>query len=179
MLINSLKSSTRKLGYLQLIFSVLACFMKLVTINKNYINFLRTIDTRVLPNDATNVRPYLGGVLYRGKYSYYIPLSTKSGASDFIVNFSDGLGSINFERMIPLMGAHNSKIKLLPDNKLFEIFERQLGVIENNKSQIRKFAETVYIKKSTNGLTAEQNKKIVNFKLLEKNCQDFSPSVTY
>ena len=88
--------------------------LSIVTIDKEYCNYLRTFDKRVSYNYGTKEnRPYVGVLFMVNGLEYFAPLSSpkpkhlkmKNGL-DFLKLDDGKLGAINFNNMIPVTGSN-------------------------------------------------------------------------
>lgn len=167
--------------------------VSIYTVSSDYINFLRSIDSRVLENEKNfgNIRKYVGVLFKIDNYDYFVPLSSPK-PSDYVcidgiktirhsvvpiyriiecsedkINF---LGKLKFSSMIPVPP---SQLTLLDITSLTEDYKT---LIFNQIRHIRKkitilqnrHAKVIYNQKKANYPNINYLNDTVDFKKLEQ-----------
>ena len=145
---------------------------------------LPSVKNRKVQLNKKAKRPYVGIVLYVGKFRYFAPLESlkenhkniKSG--NHLLKLDNGnLGLIGFNNMIPI---HDSAliefdIDSEPDTKYAELLKRQVTWINRNKATVLTHANKTYY-----AVVNNKNKFLVsiscNFKNLERACKHYNSS---
>lgn len=155
--------------------------LKLYRIEDKYIRYLRSRDTRVQDN-KNRKRPYVGVVLYVGKFRYFVPMESpkpnhaKMKSGKHLLRIDGGrLGILGFNNMIPV---HNSAIiefdiNKETDTKYAELLKRQVTWINKHKADVMDHALKTYYAASKNN--AFLSKICCDFKILEKACKQYNP----
>jgi len=167
--------------------------VSIYTVNTDYIEFLRSVDSRVLENEKNfgNLRKYVGVLFKINNYDYFVPLSSPK-PSDYV--YMDGfktirhsvvpiyriietsedkinfLGKLKFSSMIP---APPSQLTLLDITSLTEDYKT---LIFNQIRHIRKkltvlqnrHAKVIYNQKKANYANINYLNDTVDFKKLEQ-----------
>ena len=151
--------------------------MKLYYINKNYINYLRQYDDKVMYKDF---RPYVGIIYEKKDKKYFLPITSTNYKKQY---FSDGKSKFNPLTMVSINNGKLGTIKLnvaIPvnnwDYRLIDVYK-----IKNDKKR-RKLIKIS--KKITNDKFCNKIKNKFDFlfnninkdkyKSLRKNCCDFN-----
>ena len=172
--------------------------MKIYEIDKEYINYLHSFDSRVEKSTAEHYkfsRKYLGVVLNVNNFKYFAPLSSTKSHKDF---FPDGkirpsviplirithinkdesislLGKIQLNNMIPVINDNIIKVYDLnkeKDIKYKNMVLNQIEFINKNEKLITKNANILYNNKIKN-LDIGYINNTVNFKLLEEKALEY------
>lgn len=174
--------------------------LKLYSISDEYIEWLRNDFPNVYSNkigSRNHTRKYVGVVISIEKYSYYIPLSSPKD-SDYqiagedkvikksiipivriVIKNSSGKkelkGTLRISHMIP---APMSQLTLYDinneeDEKYKDLIINEMIFIRKNQDKIINYANTLYKQKQIEDLTAGYIKYTLDFKLLEKKCDEF------
>lgn len=157
--------------------------LKLYRVSDKYIRFLKGLDSRVQDNKDRR-RPYVGVVLYVGKFRYFVPMESpkpnhanvKSGRH--LMKLDNGkLGLLGFNNMIPI---HESALIQFniddePDVRYAELLRRQVSVINRNKADIYDHATKTYY-----SVVNKKNDFLIgiccDFKKLESACKRYNPN---
>ena len=171
--------------------------MKLYMVTDKYINYLRDFDNKVYDNkeDMRKVmRKYLGIVLKINEMNYYIPMSSpkKSDYKDNNIRKSivpivriisneeiDNIpvlkGTLRISNMIPVPDSelilYEPKDEKDKDYKI--LIEKELEFIDKNEEMIKRYASIIY-KQKINNYDVSYIKNVVDFKLLEKKCREYT-----
>lgn len=125
--------------------------MKFYNLKDDYIQFLRTFDTKVAENKHES-RPYVGVVFQIGAIKYYAPFTSPKPKHQRMKNGKDfrkinqGIyGAINFNNMIPVP---NSALLLKdidnePDQQYKRLLQNQYNAIKADRCAIQKTAENL------------------------------------
>ncbi len=157
--------------------------MKLYTVDKNYMEYLKTIDNRV--SDCSGMkekRPFIGIVLNINNINYFAPLSspkdkflTMKNMEDFIRINNGQYGAINLNNMIPvdtkLLTKINLKIEQDDDlelKKYKSLLIKQINWINKNQSIIKNKALKLYLKIINDEARESLKKRCIDFKIIEK-----------
>jgi len=148
------------------------------TVEIEYINYLREIDSRVpitLKTDNSKLRPLIGVVLEINDSKFYAPLSSpkpkhysmKTG-QDFIKINSGIYGVINLNNMIPVLDKYITEIDVngINDIKYMNLLRNQLDWCNANRDFIIKKATKLYNTICSGNARAELENRCCNFKLL-------------
>lgn len=157
--------------------------LRIYRIEDKYIQFLRTKDSRVQLNKNKR-RPYIGVVLYVGKYRYFVPMESpkpnhaKIKAGKHILKLQNGeLGLLGFNNMVPV---HESALIAFdinnePDEKYKQLLLRQVTVCNRMKADIQNHASRTYF-----DVVNKKNEFLLkiscDFKKLEKACAKYDPN---
>lgn len=158
--------------------------MKFYTVNDDYINYLKTIDTRV-PNNYNGKRPYIGVLLIINNHDYFAPLTSYKPQQDNIKNNitiyklhekdneSNKLGMIHLNNMIPIINSHLKPVIFKEQNDFYKrILMKQLEFIKSSQNEIIDRANKLY-KAVTVTKESHFCKLSCDFKLLEKHYKNF------
>lgn len=125
--------------------------MQFYNIKDDYIQFLRTFDTKVAENKHES-RPYVGVVFQIGVIEYYAPFTSpklkhqkmKNG-KDFRKIKQGKYGAINFNNMIPV--PHSAlllkDINAEPDQQYKRLLQNQFVAIKDDWDAIQKTAKNL------------------------------------
>lgn len=159
--------------------------MKFYTISNRYINYLKTIDSKV-PNNYSGSRPYIGILLEINGHKYLAPLTSYKEKQDKIPankltvfklhekgNESNKLGMINLNNMIPIIEKEISVIDFNEqDYKYAILLTFQINFIDSHQSSIIEKANKLY-EIVTVAKKEHFCKLSCDFTLLEKHYKDF------
>lgn len=157
--------------------------LKIYRIKDKYIHYLKNRDNRVQDNKDKR-RPYVGIVLYVGKYKYFVPMESpkpnhaniKSG--NHLLKLDGGqLGLLGFNNMIPVNESAliSFNIDEEEDIKYAELLRRQVSYINKNKSAVYSRASKTYYN-AVKGNNKFLNNICCNYKELEKACDRYNPN---
>lgn len=157
--------------------------LKLYRISDQYIRFLKSRDNRVQDNKGRK-RPYVGVVLYVGKFRYFVPMeSPKPGhakikAGHHIMKIADGrYGILGFNNMIPVReeALISFNIDEEPNVQYANLLRRQISFINRHKAEVYDHANQTYIR-----VVDKSNKFLLtiscDFKKLERACRQYDPN---
>lgn len=161
---------------------------KIVTINKDYCNYLRTFDEKVSYNFGNKEnRPYVGILFKLNNVEYFAPLSSPKSKHlkmkntiDFLKLDSGKLGAINFNNMIPVTNANYTLIsfdnisKSPAELKYIILLKNQLAAINTNYFEIIDKSCRLYDLYITNRLPKNIKDRCCNFPLLEEKCMEYN-----
>jgi len=161
--------------------------LKLYTITDEYIDYLRTFDSKILFNKNSK-RKYLGTVLTISNYNYVVPLSSPKEKDYFyvdgvktikkdsmpiiriIVENNELKGTLRFSNMFPAPDKVLTYYNINNENDInYKILIiKELVFINSIAEKIRKHAKVIYTQKINNYEHFHYIKNTVDFKLLEK-----------
>ncbi len=158
-------------------------------VDKEYVNYLHSIDNRVQNIEySERLKPYIGIILEIYDYKYYVPISStkkkyynvKSNIDLYKIKNNDKiLGVLNLNNMIPIKEKYIKKLKYseieqyrrfknkVDKEKYINLLNRELQIINKEQEEIKKNAEKLYnyiIKRPKSNIA----KRCCNFKLLEE-----------
>ncbi len=116
--------------------------LKLVIIDTDYCNYLRTFDSKVAYNyGKKDTRPFIGVLFNIGKLEYFAPLyspkpkhMSMKNTMDFFKIDNGQLGAINFNNMIPV----TNKNYIIPNlNKLPKNISDILNIVTKTIKMIK------------------------------------------
>lgn len=159
-------------------------------IDKNYINFLKTFDSKV-PNISYLSRDKFvcGVVLFINGHNYYAPISSKHNLqkTNFIIydKNNQAISSIRFCFMFPAISSALSRININQYRYSTNKADRDYGKLmlteyifcNKNKKDVLKKAQLVY--KNCNIGVPVYKFNCCDFKLLEANYLNYVPNTTY
>lgn len=162
--------------------------LKLVKIDKEYCNYLRKYDKKVIYNyDIKENRPFIGVLFEVEKCKYFAPLSspkekhkTMKNNVDFLKIDNGKLGAINFNNMIPVEENNIELIDIKKDSQNLEekeyskLMQKQIYWLNRNKEILFSKAHKLYIKYINNKLNLKIKERCCNFKLLEEKCIEYN-----
>lgn len=151
-------------------------------ISDHYINYLRSIDSRVQHNKGQH-RPYVGVVLSINMVDYYVPLESpkpnhkniKSGGP--VLKLDDGkLGIMGFNNMIPVVPSCliPFNIQQIDDEKYKNLLINQLAYCNKNSDTILRRAEVTYRKQISGRVPLYEN-ICCDFRKLERKSKKYDP----
>lgn len=156
--------------------------LKICRIEDRYIRYLQSRDKRV-QNNKNKRRPYVGVVLYVGKFQYFVPMESpkpnhaniKSGKH--LLKIDGGkLGLLGFNNMIPVHNAALIKFDIddVSDKQYAELLRRQAAWINKNKANILDHAARTYYEVVQNN-NAFLKRISCDFEKLEQACHKYNP----
>jgi len=158
--------------------------MKFYTVDDDYINYLKTIDTKV-PNNYNGKRPYVGVLLVINGHDYFAPLTSYKPQQDSIKNNitiyklhekgneDNKLGMIHLNNMIPIINTHLKPVIFTEQSHFYKkILMKQLDFIKSNQNEIVDKANKLY-KTVTMNKDPHFCKLSCDFTLLEKHYKNF------
>ena len=174
--------------------------LRLYSVSDEYIEYLRQFFPNVYSNkEITRVhtRKYVGTVIHLEEYNYYIPMSSPK-ASDYqtagdgkvikksivpiiriVVKNAKGekelKGTLRISHMIPVPESELTlyDIDNETDTAYKDLIQNELIFIRQNQKKIFANAQLLYKQKTENDLTAGYVKTALEYKALEKLCQNF------
>lgn len=168
--------------------------MKWYVIDKEYVNFLRSIDMKVEKIDYTDkIKPYIGIILNIDNHKYYVPISSVKKKHYKIKNKIDLykienngtiLGVLNINNMIPVNERYIKQLKykdiekyrkfnsFLEKKNYVQLLDKELRVINENKIKIYENAKKLYELVDKYPFS-KLSKRTCNFKMLEKASLDY------
>ena len=162
--------------------------LKLVQVDKNYCDFLRKYDNKVMYNAKDkSLRPFIGVLFKINNCKYFAPLSSPKKKHQSMKNKIDfykidngNLGAINFNNMIPVNEKQITYIDLdkncnnSNEEKYQKMLKEQWYWLNRNSVILRKRAKMLYVKYISGNLGNSVQKRCCNFKLLEEKCVEYS-----
>ena len=162
--------------------------LKLVIIDTNYCNYLRTLDSKVAYNyGKKDTRPFIGILFNIGELEYFAPLYSPKpkhlvmkNTIDFLKIDNGILGAINFNNMIPVTSKNyilpdlNRKSKDINEVKYLILLQKQLIWLNNNLDKVKNKSQKLYKLYINNKLPLSIKNRCCNFKLLEKACKQYN-----
>lgn len=162
--------------------------LKLVKIDKNYCEYLRKYDSKVIYNsNEKENRPFIGVLFEVNQCKYFAPLSSPKekhkkmkNCIDFLKLDHGELGAINFNNMIPVeennieiinIDKRSRNIKEIEYNKLLK---KQIFWLNRNKKILYIKSYKLYTKYINNKLDFKIRNRCCNFKLLEEKCKKWN-----
>ena len=174
--------------------------LKIYSVSDKYIEYLRNDVPNVYSNKVDcrkHTRKYVGVVICIGKYNYYIPMSSPKD-SDYqvagenkvikksivpivriVTKNKEGIkelkGTLRISHMMPVP---DSELELYDmdadkDEEYKDLVKNEIIFIRKNKDKIIDYAKLIYKQKVSNDETAGYIKFALDYKLLEKLCDDF------
>lgn len=156
--------------------------LKIYRISDKYINFLKTIDSRV-QNNKDRRRPYVGIVLNVGRFRYFVPMESPQPnhanikPGHHIMKLDNGrLGMLGFNNMIPVPDSAIIPFDIAdePNRQYADLLRRQATIINRNKADIYDHASKTYYH-----VVTKKNKFLMSiccdFTALEKACKRYRP----
>lgn len=125
--------------------------MKFYNIKDDYVQFLRTFDTKVAENKHES-RPYVGVVFQIGSIEYYAPFTSPKPKHQRMKNGKDfrkinqgKYGAINFNNMIPVPRSALllKNIDAEPDEQYKRLLQNQYSAIKADWDAIQRTAENL------------------------------------
>jgi len=161
--------------------------VKLVRVDSNYCDYLRTFDNRVAYNkNKKELRPF--GVLFTIKdYEYFAPLASPKpkhmkmkNTLDFFKIQDGKLGAVNFNNMIPVTKNNYLLIDLDKDTqidkeiKYQKLLKEQLLWLNENFKTLKNKSFKLYNLYNEGKLSKSISGRCCNFKLLEEKCVEYN-----
>ena len=159
--------------------------MKLYRVNDNYVNYLKTFDSKVQDN-YKGKRAYVGIILTIDIHQYFAPLSSYKASQEKIKrndtvfklharnNEEDKLGLIHINNMIPILTSEIQEINFKEERKDYAILLRkQYQFILSNVDDINNQTQRLY-KRVVEKNDPFHTRLSCNFKLLEKEYINFN-----
>lgn len=172
--------------------------MKIVEIEKDYINYLRNFDKFVLKPDGKDYkkeRKYLGIVFSSDSFDYFIPFSSPDKKDDYdkdgkirkssmvVIRIIEKhqkeeklLGTLRLNSMIPIYNKDAiKKYDILQEKDIFykNLLFKEFNFIKENKETIIAKAKKLYTLKVNNSKIPMLN-FVCNFKLLEEKSLEYT-----
>lgn len=163
-------------------------------VDKGYVNYLHSIDSRVQNIEySQKLKPYIGIVLEIYDFKYYVPISStkqkyydvKANIDLYKIKSNDKiLGVLNLNNMIPIKEEYIKRLKYseieqyrrfenkIDKEKYINLLNIELHIINKEQEQIKRNAEELYqyiIKRPNSNIA----KRCCNFKLLEEKILDY------
>lgn len=162
--------------------------LKIVRVDSNYCDYLRTFDNKVAYNkDEKELRPFIGILFEINGCEYFVPLSspkpkhkTMKNTMDFF-KINDGiLGAINFNNMIPVTKNNytivdlKKKTKTFKERKYQKLLIEQLTWLNANYNQVKNKSYKLYDLYNKGKLSQSVMNRCCNFLLLEEKCNEYN-----
>lgn len=161
--------------------------LKLVRIDSNYCDYLRTFDDKVPYNKSTKeLRPFVGILFVVHNCEYFAPLSSPKqkhlkmkNSLDFYKIDKGLLGAINFNNMIPVTKDCyeiinlNEKVKTSKEQKYLNLLKNQLEYLNKNYIQVQEKSFKLYDLFINNKLPKNIKSRCCNFTLLEEKSKEY------
>ena len=158
--------------------------LRLVRIDSDYCNYLRTFDSKVPYNyNEKELRPFVGVLFQVNEIKYFAPLSSPrpkhkmlKDKIDFMKLDGGKLGAINFNNMVPVMDCNVQEINLYQKGKTKQeiqyqnLLKEQLRWLNRHKSQIYGKGSRLYKAYQSKQLEKNIKARCCCFPLLEKKC---------
>ncbi len=162
--------------------------LKLVKIDYNYCDYLRTFDARVIYNAGQKeLRPFIGVLFNINDLEYFAPLSSPKSKHSKIKNTLDifridggKMGVINYNNMIPVIKTNyevfdlNKKAESLEEEKRLVLMRKQMRFITANQKEILSNSFLLYKLYKQNNLPERVKSRCCNFPLLEEKCIEYN-----
>ncbi len=172
--------------------------MKIVTINGDYITYLRQFDDRVCFNkEWQHTRPYVGIIFSLRGHNYFAPLTSsgkgaklinnpKTESTTFFPINNCEYGGVNINNMIPVVDGVYTEINYAisktdsdKDRKYKILIIKQLEVLNTNEKLLREKANRLYSMKTQGRLYPNYDNITCDFKLLEKKANEYKILKTF
>lgn len=156
--------------------------LRLYRVEDKYIRYLKSRDSKVQDNKNRR-RPYVGVVLYVGKYNYFVPMESPKPnhanlkAGKHLLKIDGGkLGILGFNNMIPVHPSAliSFDINQEPDQQYAQLLKHQIVWINRHKADVLSHASKTYYHASPSN--AFLSKICCDFKKLEKACDKYNPT---
>lgn len=131
--------------------------LRFFRVSDDYINFLKTIDPRILNNSNENrARPYVGVILIIGIFQYYAPISSyKPEKHDKIRNNSvikingkdqtEKLAVLHINNMFPIIPTEIEEMDFSKEERHYErLLQKEYSYIIRNQEDIQQKARKWY-----------------------------------
>ena len=170
--------------------------MKIIEIEKNYINYLRTFDKFVLKpegKDYKKERKYLGVIFSYNSFDYFIPFSSPDKKDDYdkdgkirkssmvVIRMIEKrendklLGTLRLNSMIPIYDKSVIKnYNIFQENDIYykNLLFKEFNFVKENEEIIITKAKKLYTLKINNSKIPMLN-FVCNFKLLEEKSLEY------
>lgn len=160
--------------------------MKLYNVEDDYVDFLKTFDSKV-PDNKIEKRPFVGVVFTISGYNFFAPLSSPklkhcgmSNAADFHKINGGSQGAINFNNMIPIPNSELILIDIdsITDKNYKNLLNSQLRFINSVQEVLKKKAEKLYRLVGSDDRILSNNQikikqRCINFGLLQEKMKEF------
>lgn len=149
--------------------------LKLYKAETDFLDLLRETEPKV--SLLKKRRPFLGILIKLDEFNYLAPLTSPKikhksmkNSEDFIKIDSGNYGAINLNNMIPVPELKYNEININEENdEAYKILlQNQLTWCNKNKENILKKASILREKKLNNKLREELDKRVCDFKKMEK-----------
>lgn len=149
--------------------------LKLYKVEAEFLDLLREIEPKV--SLLKERRPFLGILIKLDEFNYLAPLTSPKikhksmkNSEDFIKIDSGNYGAINLNNMIPVPELKYDEININEEkDEAYKILlQNQLTWCNKNKENILKKASILRDKKLNNKLREDLDKRVCDFKKLEK-----------
>ena len=156
--------------------------IKIVKVNSDYCDYLRTFDHRVMYNkNEKELRPFIGVLFEVNDCEYFAPLSspkkkhlTMKNTVDFLQIAKGELGAINFNNMIPVKPQNyvlvdlNKKTYNPYEIKYQTLLKNQLSWLNSHQEELENKAYKLYNLYLNKKLPESIMDRCCNFILLEE-----------
>ena len=161
---------------------------KIVKIDYNYCDYLRTFDNKVTYNAGKkDLRPFIGILFKIEKIEYFAPLSSPKpkhikmkNTLDIIKIKNGDYGVVNFNNMIPVTNSNytifdlNKKTSNKKEEFRIKLMRNQLRWLTANKKNIYTKSKLLYNLYKNNKLPEKVKERCCNFPLLEEKCKAYN-----
>ncbi len=174
--------------------------LKLYSVSDAYIEYLRKRCPNVYSNKMdkrVHTRKYLGVIICVDKYKYYIPLSSPKETDYQIAGTEKGIkksivpivrivvknskgekelkGTLRISHMVPVPESELELYDLEnePDEAYKDLVQNEIVFIRKNREKIIASANLLYKQKIENDMTAGYVKSALDYKTLERMCDEF------
>ncbi|MBP3635785.1 MAG: type III toxin-antitoxin system ToxN/AbiQ family toxin [Bacilli bacterium] len=165
--------------------------LKIVKVNPNYCDYLRSFDNKVSYNNyGKELRPFIGILFKIDKCEYFAPLSSPKpkhlnmkNTIDFLKIKEGELGAVNFNNMIPVCSNNYELINLNGqpitslEKKYQKLLKEQLAWLNENSIQIKNKSQKLYNLYKGNKLSNNIRKRCCDFILLEEKCIEYNSKI--
>lgn len=157
--------------------------LRIYRIEDRYIRFLKRVEPKVQDNKNRR-RPYVGVVLYVGRFKYFVPMESpkpnhrRIKGGKHIFKIDDGrLGLLGFNNMIPVTDEALICVDIdkEPDEQYAGLLRRQAAVCNRSKPDILDRASRTYYD-VVNGKNKFLCSISCDFKALERECHRYNPN---
>ena len=158
---------------------------KLVKVDYEYCNYLRTFDSKVPYNAGEKeLRPFIGILFKIGKCEYFAPLSSPKQKHKKLRNTIDLIkinngtyGVVNLNNMIPVTSKNYTEFDLNKKSKdrnemlRIKLLQNQLRYLTAEKKEVITKSKLLYNLYKNDRLPMNVKKRCCNFVLLEEKCK--------
>lgn len=162
--------------------------LKIVRVNSNYCDYLRTFDNKVPYNkNEKELRPFIGILFQINTCEYFAPLSSPKNKHknmkntiDFFKIKNGELGAVNFNNMIPVDESNyflvdlNKEALTVSESKYQKLLKEQLSWLNANYHQVKNKSFKLYQLYNNGKLPENIKSRCYNFKLLEEKCVEYN-----